>query len=305
MPRERAFVYALCGNAAYIRMLHRSLEYLRPRTALPIIVVTDTRRNQIAIDHPTVIDVETPSPFDHHQASIFIKTGLQRILPPHREYAYLDTDVIAAADGVDLIFDHQSGPVTFGRDYTFRNSCVASFSPWAVNCPCLAEGKDTCSHLAQAIERKAGVSVPDDWVQWNGGVFLFGPDAGPFMELWHTLTLQIFEDPYWKVRDQGTLIATTWKAGLQNKALLPHAYNFILDMKNPELRRDRAGGYSLHESLPGCHPTFLHLLKTGFGRPGWAFARDVDEVLEQRSRRAPDEDRAQLDRHFRWLPRRP
>ncbi len=97
MPRERAFVYATCGAAAYIRMLHRSLEYLRPRTALPIIVVTDTRRNEIGIDHPTVIDVETPGRFSHHQASIFLKTGLHRVLPPHREYAYLDTDVIAAS----------------------------------------------------------------------------------------------------------------------------------------------------------------------------------------------------------------
>jgi hypothetical protein len=78
-------------------MLHRSLEYLRPRTALPIIVVTDTRRNEIGIDHPTVIDVETPGRFSHHQASIFLKTGLHRVLPPHREYAYLDTDVIAAS----------------------------------------------------------------------------------------------------------------------------------------------------------------------------------------------------------------
>ncbi len=283
MPRDRAFVYATCGGAAYIRTLRRSLEYLRPRTALPIMVVTDTRRNEIDIDHPTVIDVETPHHFCHHQASIFLKTGLHRVLPPDFEYAYLDTDVIAAADGVDLIFDRQSGPVTFARDFTFLKSRVGTFSRWAVNCPCLEERRAPCSHLAQAIERKFRVSVRDDWVHWNGGVFLFGPDSLPFMEMWHKLTMQIFADPYWRIRDQGTLIATVWKFGLQHQACLPPDYNFILDLTNPDLRFDRTGGYSLHKSIPGIRPRFLHILRAGLDRPAWSLARDIEDVLEERS----------------------
>jgi hypothetical protein len=284
---QRAFVYALCGSAAYIRMLHRSLEYLRPRTALPIIVVTDTRRNEIAVDHPTLIDVETPNRFNHHQASIFLKTGLHRVLPLDREYAYLDTDVIAVADGVDRIFDHHSGPVTFAHDLTFLESCVGTFSPWAVNCPCLEDRRTVpCSHLAQAIERKFGVCVRDEWVHWNGGLFLFGPDGLTFMEMWHTLTMQIFEDRYWRTRDQGTLIATVWKLGMQRQACLPPEYNFILDLNNKALRRDRSNGYSVHESLPSVHPTFLHLMHTGFERSGWTFAHDIEDVLEKRARRA-------------------
>ena len=290
MPRERAFVYALCGGAAYIGMLSRSLEYLRPRTALPIIVVTDTRRNEIEIDHPdlidVVIDVETPQRFNHHQASIFLKTGLHRILPPDREYAYIDTDVIAVGEGADLIFDRQSGPVTFAADFTFLEACVAVFSPFAVNCSCQKERRPSCSHLAQAIERKFGVSVPDEWVNWNGGVFLFGPDAFTFMETWHTLTMQIFEDPYWKVRDQGTLIATVWKLGLQRQAWLPQEFNFILDSSNAKLCFDRTAGYSLHESLPAVHPTFLHVMHYGFDRPDWSLARDIEDVLEKRDGRA-------------------
>jgi glycosyltransferase involved in cell wall biosynthesis len=286
MSRKRAFVYALCGNASYVRMLHRSLEYLRPRTTLPVIVVTDTRRNEIAIDHPTVIDVETPRHFSDHQASIFLKTGLHQFLPPDHEYAYLDTDVIAIADGVDLIFGHQLGPVTFAHDFTFLEECVATFSPWAVNCSCLEDRSFGCSHLSQAIERKFGVSVPDDWVNWNGGVFLFGPDALQFMETWHNLTLQIFEDPYWRIRDQGTLIATVWKLGLERQPCLPPEYNFILALSNPELHFDRATGYSLHESLSGIHPTFLHIIRAGLDRPDWSLARDIEDVLEERSRHA-------------------
>jgi glycosyltransferase involved in cell wall biosynthesis len=286
VSRPRAFVYALCGRAPYIRMLHRSLGYLRPRTALPIIVVTDSRRNEIAIDHPTVIDVETPRHFSHHQASIFLKTGLHQFLPPGREYAYLDTDVIALAESVDHIFGHQSGTVTFAHDFTYLESSVATFSPWAVHCSCQEDRRTACSHLPQAIEHKFGVSVPDHWVNWNGGVFLFGPEALQFMETWHNLTLQIFDDPYWRVRDQGTLIATVWKLGLERQACLPQTYNFILDLNNQGLRYDRAAGYSLHGSLSGIHPTFAHIMHAGLDRPDWSLARDVDEVLEERSRHA-------------------
>ena len=95
MPEQRAFVYAVCGAAAHISTLHRSLEYLRPRTALPIYVVTDSRRNEIPIEHDNVLDVATPVDFNHHQASIFLKTSLHRQLPPGPAYAYIDTDMIA------------------------------------------------------------------------------------------------------------------------------------------------------------------------------------------------------------------
>jgi hypothetical protein len=295
-------------------MLHRSIEYLRLRSALPIVIVTDTRRNEIAIDHPTVtgidhitvIDVETPSVFNHHQAGIFLKTGLLRFLPPHREYAYLDTDVIAAAEGVDRIFDFQSGPVTFAGDFTIRETCVATFSPWAVNCSCLNDGARACSHLAQAIDRKFGVGVRDDWIHWNGGVFLFGPDARAFMETWHALTLRIFGDPYWRIRDQGTLIATVWMLGMQSQARLPEQYNFIVNLENPDLRFHRVEGYSHHKSLPAIHPAFLHLLRAGLDRPDWSLKRDMEDLLAARSQPAavpPTPCRpTRTERLMRWLP---
>jgi len=284
MADSRAFVYVVCGAASHIRTLHRSLEYLRPRTASPIIVVTDGRRNEVAIEHDAVVDVETPREFDHHQASIFLKTRLHRLLPDDHQYVYLDADVVAIHDGVDAIFDHAHGPVTFAHDLTRLENRVATFSPWAVHCACPEDRGVACGHLADAIDEKFDVRVPSDWMHWNGGVFLFGPGSAAFMDTWHRLTLEIFDDPYWKTRDQGTLIATVWKLGLQDQRCLPPQFDFIVDDNNPDLCFDRTTGYSLHESIPGIHPSFLHLYHADLDRPGWNLAGDVEDALEVRTR---------------------
>jgi hypothetical protein len=302
LSNERAFVYAVCGAAAHIRTLHRSLEYLNPRTRFPIIVVTDRRRNEIAIEPAAskamIIDVETPARYDPHQASIFLKTSLHRFLPLERDYVYLDSDVIAVDASADSIFDQGRGPVTFAHDLTCLGHRVAKFSRWAVNCPC-AEGR-LCSHLAQAIAQKFGVRVPADWVHWNGGVFLFSRNSVPFMDMWHDLTMQIFDDRYWKTRDQGTLIATVWKLGLQHQACLPPSYNFLVADQNDHLSFSRAGGYSIHKSIPAIHPHFLHLFCADLDRPGWSLEHDVEDVLQARteSRAASQQTGARLRRVF-------
>jgi glycosyltransferase involved in cell wall biosynthesis len=291
MSRDRAFVYAVCGKATHIKTIHRSLEYLSPRTELPIIVVTDSRRNEIPVEHANVIDVATPGNFDHHQASIFLKTSLHRILPAGPDYVYLDSDVLAVDANTDRIFEHRYGPVTFAKDVTFAEHRVGMFSPWAVNCSCPRDRGIACVHLTQAIERKFGVRVPAEWVNWNGGVFLFGPDAATFLDTWHSFTMQIFEDPYWKTRDQGTLIATVWKLGLNRQNCLPPQFNFILDQNNQYLRFDRGAGYTWHESLPFVRPSFLHLYHADLDRPGWTLERDVEDVLEKRTEKKVEDQR--------------
>ena len=178
--------------------------------------------------------------------------------------------------------------MTFARDHTVLSNRVGTFSPWAVNCPCGDEGGAACSHLTGAIEQKFGIRVPDDWVHWNGGVFLFGNHAVPFMNMWHSLTMQIFEDPYWKTRDQGTLITTVWKFGLQHQQCLPSQFNFLIDNNNQDLRFDRDKGYSMGEGVPGICPAFLHLYQADLGRPGWSLLTDVDDVLAERTRRIAD-----------------
>lgn len=284
MAEERAFVYVACGAAIHARTLLRSLEYLRPRTRYPIVVVTDSRRNEVAVEHETIVDVATPPDFDHHQASIYLKTSLHRLLPREREHVYLDTDVIARDGDVDRIFDHGHGLVAFARDLTHLESRVGTFSPWAVRCGCPETEGRSCSHLTAAIQSKFGVRVPDDWMHWNGGVFRFGRDAAPFMDTWHRLTMEIFQDPYWKTRDQGTLIATAWMLGLPDQACLPPHFDFIVDNNNPNLCFDRKTGYSQHESIPGIHPSLLHLYHANLDHPGWDLVRDVEDVLEERTR---------------------
>jgi hypothetical protein len=95
---------------------------------------------------------------------------------------------------------------------------------------------DRCNHLAEAIQEKFGIPVSDaNWQHWNGGVFIFSSQSAQFMDTWHQFTLEIFKDARWKTRDQGTLIATAWKLGLQNHSTLDNQWNMILDYYNPHI----------------------------------------------------------------------
>lgn len=130
--REKVFVFVVCGAQEHIDTLHYSLAALAARTRRPVWVVTDSSRNEVPVSHPHIIDIRTPEHYDHHQASIYLKTGLHRFLPAGPLYCYLDTDVVAVRDGVDEIFDQYVSPITFAPDH-----CVADqFSPSAVRCGC-------------------------------------------------------------------------------------------------------------------------------------------------------------------------
>ncbi|MDP6909843.1 MAG: hypothetical protein QF371_10070, partial [Flavobacteriales bacterium] len=74
---------------------------------------------------------------------------------------------------------------------------------------------DDCDHLIERIKDKFGITVGDrKWQHWNGGVFLFNDQSHAFLDAWFEKTMDIFKDPNWKTRDQGTLIATAWEFGL-------------------------------------------------------------------------------------------
>lgn len=85
------FVFVVCGSAEHISTLNLSLKFLRRYSAYPVLVVTDSSRNEIAIEHDNIIDVETPQQYSHHEASIFLKTGLHKFLPDinTNKYCYL------------------------------------------------------------------------------------------------------------------------------------------------------------------------------------------------------------------------
>src|SRR5579863_2773170 len=148
MPGNK-FVFVVCGAREHLDTLHFSLRYLRYFSKNEIVVVTDPRRNEIPVEHPDVIEVNTPENFTHHQASIYIKTGLHKFLPKGFNYCYLDTDVVAINKECDDIFSHQQGLVTFAPDHCR----MPRFSPNAVKCDCLQRNKKEIAELEQLMEQ--------------------------------------------------------------------------------------------------------------------------------------------------------
>ena len=135
--------------------------------------------------------------------------------------------------------------------------------------------------LRQFIEKKFGVAIPQkDWRHWNGGVFLFNQESIPFLEQWHQWSLDIFDDPLWKTRDQGTLIATTWKFGLQHHPTLPIEFNFIADYYLLRLRYLGNFTFQLPDSKGIVHPQFLHIYHH-FGDQSWDLWQDVEQLAEK------------------------
>ena len=129
------FVFVVCGAKEHIDTLHFSLEYLKKYSKLPIYVVTDKDRNEIEIEHSNLINITTPKNLNHHQASIYLKTGLHHFLPKGNNYCYLDTDVIALNTDCDTIFNEFIAPIRFAPDHCK----VKKFSAYAVNCTCSKE----------------------------------------------------------------------------------------------------------------------------------------------------------------------
>lgn len=125
------FVFVVCGAATHIQTLHFSLERLKKYSGCEIMVVTDSQRNETPVHHDQILDISTPVWMNHHQAAIWLKTRLHRLLPEGPIYCYLDTDVVAVRPGVDAIFDHFSPPVTFCTDHCR----LLAFSPNAVHDP--------------------------------------------------------------------------------------------------------------------------------------------------------------------------
>ena len=281
---RNSFVFVVCGERHAAR-LNVALRYLKHFSRSDIIVVKSRARQRLACDQ--VIDCKVPRGFDNHRASIFLKTSLHRTLAgvPGR-FCYLDSDVIAVNRDADAIFDLPTRPVLFAQDH----GNLSRFSRYAVNCGCKGE---ECGHLPRAIKKKFGVTITDmQWNHWNGGVFAFDRDSAEFMETWHRYTLAAFDDPYWKTRDQGTLVATVWKLKLQKLATLPWGYNLIVDRYKsiPQAKRKSVkprdmpvnGSYSLSDATPAKpRPSLIHFINGGVGTQGWKNWDDVELLLKQ------------------------
>ncbi len=130
---NNVFVFVVCGDKEHIDTLHFSLKYLTKYSNYSIVVVTDKKRNESEIFHHAIIDINTPTYLNHHQASIYLKTGLYKFLPKGNNYCYLDTDVIALSPHCNQIFNEFVMPIRFAPDHCK----LKKFSPYAVNCGCL------------------------------------------------------------------------------------------------------------------------------------------------------------------------
>lgn len=153
---DTVFVYAVCGTSQFINELSLSLSSLRRHSTADIVVVTDKRRNEIPIPYNNVLHVNTPDHLSNHQASIFLKTYLHRILPVGPRYCYLDSDIFAVSSSVDDIFSASTAPVIFAAD-----SCrLNQFSPYATKCQCMetnsAERQEINTILAEAYKSCSG-----------------------------------------------------------------------------------------------------------------------------------------------------
>lgn len=143
---EKAFVFVVCGVREHTETLHYSLKALLQYTSLPVYVVTDSKRNEEAIKHNHIIDIETPKHFNHHQASIYLKTGLNKFLPTGPLYCYLDTDIVALSERVNDVFGQWVAPITFAPDHCTMDE----FSPFAVNCTCKHDYEVSCQNFSKA-----------------------------------------------------------------------------------------------------------------------------------------------------------
>lgn len=274
------WVFVVCGPDEHVRTLHVALEWLRPRTNQEIVVLTDTRRNRLPIDHDWVIDVATPEEFDDHQASIWLKVGIHHHVPLDRPACYLDSDVLAVRADVDELFERFVPPVTFALDRMIAENCVDRFSPWAMTCSC--DGRydpDSCAHLREAMADLWGVAPPADWLHWNGGVFVIDARAGDFLDEWRCRVLEAFADPRFKTRDQHALIATVWARGLEGHPTLPSEFNTILDLGSHDLTWYGGTRYAITPNEAPVVARFLHLYSNELDDPTFSLHDDVEEAV--------------------------
>lgn len=139
--------------------------------------------------------------------------------------------------------------------------------------------KVRCTHLHESIRNKFNIPEPEPkWRHWNGGVFLFNETAKEFFETWHRFTLEIFSDPYWEKRDQGTLIATVWKQGMQERNPLPEVFNFIADYNSENLKFDPGNGFTRDNFSTYIHPHLVHVYHH-FGDKNWPVWKWIESLI--------------------------
>lgn len=156
------FVFVVTGGKEHIEELNFSLKFLRQYSKNEILVITEKSRNEIEIEHDKIIEAKTPVEFNNHQASIYLKTGINNHLEQGHNYCYLDGDIVAINSDVDKIFDHYLAPISFAKDHCKINE----FSPHAMNCGCVeSNAKEEDSFNAKLSELFGKINLTDSHIK--------------------------------------------------------------------------------------------------------------------------------------------
>ena len=209
---------------------------------------------------------------------LFFKVGLKFVFS-FKEFK-LSPDMIY--DKKTKIWRTGSG-IPFKRAFNMHKITRELGLKWSIinPIPRLKDGRSIwrmeCGHLLQFIHEKFKIEVPNkNWQHWNGGVFLFNDESHSFLSTWHEMTLEIFKDSKWKTRDQGTLIATVWKLGLENHPTLDKKWNLLADYNNPNVIWLEGWKIQL-SSKEIVRPNFVHVYHHFFDK-NWLLWRKIEEL---------------------------
>lgn len=158
-----SFVFVVCGAKPFISELNFSLRFLRYFSRHRIVVLTDSRRNEIPIEHNDIIDVETPGHFGHHQAHLWLETRLPEFmnLQAGDRCCYLDSDVVAINDTINQVFEHYHAPITAAYDHCSFDY----FSVGVVNCQCRSEFREIEEQFAMMLNYFPEIKLNEEHIQ--------------------------------------------------------------------------------------------------------------------------------------------
>ena len=178
---------------------------------------------------------------------------------------------------------------------SFRSSCLPSLSPRTTSRSTGSAGRQCAAVAGPRRATTCGMrsTRSSTWscpiragITGTAACSCFPESSGEFAGRWHDYALLALEDPYWEVRDQGTLAATAWRLGLASHAVLPARFNRIVDRfrGHPEARRASLTvseyridtDYGFGDCLP---PVFLHFINGGIGARGWKNWDDAEALL--------------------------
>lgn len=139
-----------------------------------------------------------------------------------------------------------------------------------------------CNHLIEQIKDTFNLTIENpDWQHWNGGIFQFKDASSFFLEEWHQVTLAIFENENWKIRDQGTLAYIVWKHCLQQHSTLPIKYNFIADYQSKTAKYLGNFCFAFGKKNESVAPILIHIYHH-WGDESWKVWRDVKSNVSLR-----------------------